>query len=148
MKELKEESQKEYLKRLGLKGVAKKVDKVERMKKAYSNYLFITQGTIDKFNTKLRIETVQEDERTTIYKRLVFIALESYEQLPPDYVLEALEKAKEDECFDTFEVAKIEWIKEIKDPILFGIVEGCSDKFFVSQWNDDVKIEDLMFMEK
>ena len=69
-------------------------------------------------------------------------------EFPPDTVLDALEKAKEDNCFDTFEVAKISWIEEIKDPILFGIIEGCSDKFFISQWDDDVKIEDLLFMER
>ena len=128
--------------------MARKVDEVERMKMAYEKYLFVSQKTIDLFNDKLKIETLKEDSRHRIYKRLVFIPLETYDQLPPDTVLDALEKAKEDNCFDTFEVAKISWIEEIKDPILFGIIEGCSDKFFISQWDDDVKIEDLLFMER
>lgn len=118
------------------------------MKKAYEKYLFVTQNTIDKFNEKLRKDTLIEDKSAYSFKRLVFISLDKYNQLPPDNVLEALENAQKDECFDTYEVAKIKWIKEVKDPILFGVIEGCSDKFFISQWDDDVKIEDLLFMEK
>ena len=118
------------------------------MKKAYEKYLFVTQNTINKFNDKLREETILEDHRHRTYKRLIFIQLNQYEKLPPSNVLTALEAAIDDKCFDSFEIAKIAWIEEIKDPILFGIIENCSDKFFISQWDDDVKIEDLLFMEK
>ena len=118
------------------------------MKIAYEKYLFIPPGTIAKFNEKLRKDTLREDKRAMTYKRLVFIPLAHYGQLPPENVLDALEQAQEDKCFDGFEVAKIEWINEVKDPILFGVIEGCPDKFFISQWDDDVSIEDLLFMEK
>ncbi len=118
------------------------------MKKAYSKYLFVTQSIIDKFNEKLRKDTLIEDPKSRSYKSLIFIPLEEYNQLPLDNVLEALKNASEDMCFDDFEIAKIDWIKEVKDPILFGIINKCSDKFFISQWDDDVKIEDLLFMER
>lgn len=127
--------------------VVKKLKQAEKMKKAYGKYLFITQNTVDKFNEKLRKDTLIEDKHSNSFKRLVFISLEQYSQLPPDNVLAALDSAQKDSCFDSYEIAKIDWIKEVKDPILFGVIEGCSDKFFISQWDDDVKIEDLLFME-
>jgi hypothetical protein len=49
-----------------------------------------------------------------------------------------------DDCFDSFEIAKIQWKREIKDPILFGRIDGCPDRFYVSQWDDDVRIEDIL----
>ena len=52
-----------------------------------------------------------------------------------------LEEAKKLDCFDEFEIA---YIAEVKDPILFGIVKGCSTKFYVAQWDDDVRIEDIL----
>ena len=27
---------------------------------------------------------------------------------------------------------------------LFGVVTGCDDRFFIAQWDDDVKIEDIL----
>jgi hypothetical protein len=46
--------------------------------------------------------------------------------------------------FDTYEIAHIQSIVERKDPILFGCITGCADKFFIAQWDDDVKIEDII----
>ena len=40
-----------------------------------------------------------------------------------------------------------EWIKEIKDPIVFGVINGCPDKFFISQWDDDIKIDDIFLLD-
>lgn len=137
----------EEIEKLGLTTAVKKLKQAEKMKKAYGKYLFITQNTVNKFNEKLKVDTLIEDKHSTSFKRLVFISLEQYSQLPPDDVLEALNNAQKDDCFDTYEIAKIDWIKEVKDPILFGVIEGCADKFFISQWDDDVKIEDLLFME-
>lgn len=54
------------------------------------------------------------------------------------------EKAQKLKCFDTFEIAKIEAVEERKDPIVFGCITGCPDKFFIAQWDDDVKIEDIL----
>lgn len=135
------------LKRLGLTAVATKLSKAEKMKAAYENYLFLSAEKIDRFNKKLMNESLTENQRTRAYKRLQFIPLAKYTELPPPNVLEALEKAQNLNCFDTFEIAKIDWIREMKDPILFGVIEGCTDKFFISQWDDDVKVEDILFMD-
>lgn len=142
------QEEKTRLEKLGLSAVAKKLDVAEKMKMAYERYLFIPPGTVIKFNEKLRKDTLIEDNKSTTYKRLIFIPLAQYGKLPPENVLNALELAIEDKCFDSFEVAKIDWIKEVKDPILFGVIDGCPDRFFISQWDDDVSIEDLLFMEK
>lgn len=142
------QEEKTRLEKLGLLTIAKKLDSAEKMKIAYEKYLFIPPGTVTKFNEKLRKDTLIEDKQASTYKRLIFIPLAQYGKLPPENVLNALELAIEDKCFDRFEIAKIEWIKEVKDPILFGVIDGCPDKFFISQWDDDVSIEDLLFMEK
>lgn len=57
---------------------------------------------------------------------------------------DALESAHADKCFDKFEVMTVEWHKEVPDPILFGVVNGCADRFFIAQWDTDVKIEDIL----
>jgi hypothetical protein len=56
-------------------------------------------------------------------------------------VLEKMREAKKCNCFDSFEIAKIESIEVKKDPILFGRVNECGDRFFIAQWDDDVTIE-------
>ena len=37
---------------------------------------------------------------------------------------------------------------EIKDPIGFDKIDSCPDYFFVSQWEDDVKFEDIVFAKQ
>lgn len=138
----------ERLKALGLTKASKDFEKARKMGIAYNKYLFVSAEIIAQFNEKLRKETLQENARAYTYKTLAFIPLAQYTAIPPENVLAALEEAKNVGCFDAFEVAKIEWREEIKDPILFGTIEGCTDKFFISQWDDDVKVEDLLFMER
>jgi hypothetical protein len=125
---------------------AKRLESAEKMQRAYKKYLFVTQEKINAFNVKLRADSLEKDGRVVQYKELVFIRLQNYTEIPPARVLDDLEKAKTDNLFDTFEVAKIEWIRQVEDPILFGCIKGCTDKFFLSQWDDDVKIEDILFM--
>jgi hypothetical protein len=55
-----------------------------------------------------------------------------------------LKKAKDMGCFDYFEVAKVETVEVRPDPIIFGGIEGCDDKFFITQWDDDVSIEEIL----
>lgn len=120
----------------------------EKMELAYSKYLYVSQAQFDAFNEKLKAETLQEDKRAYTYKRLKFTDIKNYTKIPPENVLDSLEKAKEDNIFDVYEICEIEWHEEIKDPILFGYITGCTDKFFISQWEEDIKIEDILFMEK
>ena len=135
----------ERLSKLGFTGVVKKAGRMVRMKTAYSDYLFVTPQHIQDFNDKLKKETLREDKRAYHFKTLVFIPLEKYSAIPSVFALNALEVAQTRGIFDCFVVCKIDWKTEIKDPIIFGRIEGCEDYFFISQWDDDVKIEEIIF---
>src|SRR3972149_5667397 len=142
----------ERLKSLGFENASNKLkhDLVlsEKMKLAYGKYLYVSQAQFDAFNEKLKAETLKEDKHAYIYKRLKFTDIKNYPKIPPEEVLDSLEKSKVDNVFDVYEICEIEWYEEIKDPILFGCITGCTDKFFISQWEEDIKIEDILFMEK
>lgn len=135
------------LDKLGFKKAVSTMDKIQRMSLAYEKYMFVSQEKINKFNDKLRIETLKEDAKSRIYKHLAFTPIGDYGKVPPDKVLDKLEAAQNTGIFDSFEVAYIEWVKEVKDPIIFGRINGCDDRFFISQWDDDVKVEDIIFMK-
>ena len=147
VEELRQVNINERLKKLGLTSAAQNVDAAAKMKFAYKNYLFITSEKIIAFNAKLRKDSSEINGFVETYKSLIFIPLEKYIEVPPSFVLDALEKARNDNCFDTFEIAKIDWIREVKDPIVFGRIKSCDDRFFISQWDDDVNIEDILFMD-
>ena len=119
----------------------------EKMKEAYKNYLYASKAQIDAFNEKLKKETIEENKNTLKYKTLKFTPIKDYSKIPPEEVLTTLEVAKNENIFDTFEICEIDWHEEIKDPILFGCINGCTDKFFISQWDNDIKIEDIFFRE-
>lgn len=78
------------------------------------------------------------------YDTLSFCSIGDYSQVPPQEVLDKVREAKNRRCFDSFEVAKVETVEVRPDPIIFGRIEGCSDRFFVAQWENDVKIEDIL----
>jgi hypothetical protein len=78
------------------------------------------------------------------YQALKFTALESYPNVPPGDVLEKIRSAKELKCFDRFEVLTLETREVVPDPVVFGIIDGCDNKYFVAQWDDDVKIEQIL----
>lgn len=135
---------KDRLEKLGLKGAAKKLNAAQKLAVAYAKYGFIEQDKVNKFNERLKHETLTEDKTARSYKRLLFTPLENYHKIPPQDVLERLESAMNDAIFDSFEIATIQWVKEIIDPILFGRITDCPDRFFIAQWDDDVRIEDIV----
>lgn len=130
------------LESLGFKFLGNRVRELKEAKRkmaiAYEHYRFVTQEKINDFNRKLREES---DKNARTWKELAFTRIEDYDKCPPDDVLDALEKAHGMKCFDNFEVA---YIREVKDPIIFGRITNCSDRFFVGQWDDDVSIDDLL----
>lgn len=138
----------EKLEKLGFTMASNKIKEVKELKRkmlvAYEHFRYVKPEKFQAFNIKLKAETMQETANERRYKTLAFIPIEKYQEIPPDAVLEALEKAQELNCFDYFEVAKIEARVEIKDPIIFGCIKGCPDKFYVAQWDDDVKIQDIL----
>jgi hypothetical protein len=132
------------LAKLGFKAAVSQIDRIDRMKIAYEQFMFVTPEHIQNFNAKLRAETLQEDKRTRRFKTLVFTDIEKYGAIPPEETLAKIEKAQGMNIFDRFEIAKIDWKEEIIDPIVFGRINECEDYFFVAQWDDDVHIEDLI----
>jgi len=119
--------------------------KAQKLAVAYELYRFVRQERIEEFNQELRRKT-QNQSSSYMYKTLDFCSIESYANCPPESVLLNLEKAQAltvagVKVFDSYEVASIQ---EVKDPLLFGRVNGCSDYFFIDQWGDDVKITDLL----
>lgn len=136
---MKPEEKAELLKELGMDKVAEKVLRKkagkDKLLKAVSKYRYATGEDVDDFNKEMK----------EFGKQLVIVAIKDYVKLPPDEVLNTLQKAKEDECFDSFHVA---YIQRVKDPILFGKINDFKNLyFFIAQWGDDVKIEDIIGTE-
>ncbi len=131
------------LESLGFKAAGAKVKELSvrkrKMALAYEHYRFVRPQKIDEFNAKLRAKTAQGYNRS--YQTLSFTLVEHYPDVPPAHVLDKMEEAVGRDCFDVFEVAHI---VNVKDPILFGRVHGCPDLFYIDQWDDDVKIEDIL----
>jgi hypothetical protein len=138
----------ERLKELGLLAAGENLNKLQELERkcalAYENFRYVTPGKFEKFNKELRAHTYKRESSMEFFDILKFTKLEKYSEIPPADVLEALEKAQNLNCFDDFEIAKIESVKQIYDPILFGCVNGCPDRFFIAQWGNDVKIEDIL----
>lgn len=138
----------EQLEKLGFKKAANEVKVKREMKRkmviAYENFRYVRQEKIDAFSQKLRKKTEKHQDYHITYDTLAFTPIVEYETIPPQTVLDEIEKAQEFNCFDTFEIATIKSVKEVKDPIVFGRVKGCPDRFYIAQWDDDVKIEDIL----
>lgn len=139
----------EFLNDLGLTKAAKSIENKVSLKKklliAYEHYRFVEPHIFERFQEQIKAKTLKKkDGYYDSYDYLRFIKLEEYDQVPPMDCLLDLKKAKEFGCFDAFEVAKVETVEYRKDPIIFGLINGCVDKFFITQWDDDVKIEDIL----
>lgn len=137
------EKQLTRLQELGLVNAAKRLSTAkslaEKCKLAYTHYRFISPEKIAEFQKKLK-----QERKGNAYKQLVFTKVQDYREVPPDHALDALEQAKELGCFDEFEIASVQWIEPVPDPLLLGKINGCEDYFFLDQWDDDVKIEDIL----
>lgn len=133
---------KERLARLGLTAIAKNLDAVKvrarKMLIAYECYRYLTPEKIQAFQRML----IEESRPLPYNKQLSFTKLADYTKIPPEDVLVKLEEAIDRQCFDSYEVAHIVQVK--KDPLLLGLIEGCKDKFFIAQWDTDIKIADLL----
>ena len=136
--------------RLGFKKASSKIKelsvKKQKMSIAYAMFKFVRPEKVRAFNDKLRAKTHNWDKMGG-YHTLDFIGIGDYEGAPPDTVLEKLEKAQSLQApsgaavFDQYEIG---YIKKVNDPLLFGRINGCPDRFFIDQWDDDVKIEDIL----
>lgn len=139
---------------------------------AYEHYRYVTQEQIDAFQGRLkrattRKPTIEEiyasrsprssfvglsDEQlvryaTPVYDHLVLDNLEAYEGLPPVDVMLKVKEARSRGIFNGFQVAHVQPVATrivLPDPIVFGCVQGCTDRFFVAEWGTDVRLADLV----
>lgn len=126
-------------------GLKQKRELARKMRIAFEHFRVVTPDKIQEFNQELCKRTRTDRKGGGyIYQHLAFIPIAQYGEVPPADALEALRAAKELKCFDTYEVAKIESVQVIPDPILFGCITGCANKYYIAQWDNDVKIEDLL----
>lgn len=134
----------DMLEKLGFKAAAGKVkEAVQRKRKmaiAYEFYRYVRPEKILEFNAKLMKKSHNWDKMGG-YHTLTFTPIANYEGAPPMEVLKKLEEAQDRKCFDAFEVG---YIREVPDPLLMGVINGCTDKFFIDQWDNDVKIQDIL----
>jgi hypothetical protein len=131
------------LKELGLTAAAKQLSAREeaaaKWAEAYARYGFVTPEQIDAFRDLCYREVMNGARKT-----LKIVGLADYPNVPPADVLAKLKEATESKLFDRFEVASIDWVVPVPDPILFGRIDGCPDSFFIAQWGEDVKVEELL----
>ena len=135
------------LQRLGLTAAATLVERqqlaVDKWATAYAHFRFVTPAQVRAFEAKCWGEHKQVGS-TTHTKNLVFTALKDYPTIPPKEALHALEAAQALKVFDTFEIAHIEWVVRVPDPILFGCITGCPDRFVIGSWGNDISVEELV----
>jgi len=115
-----------------------------KMRLAFEHFRVVTPEHIKRFNEELYKRTKVSQQFGFNYQRLKFTLIGQYGQIPPPAALEALRAAKKIGCFDSFEVATIESVTVVPDPVLFGTINGDMNKYFIAQWDDDVKIEDIL----
>ena len=127
-----------------VKVAADEADVISRLARAYEHYRYVSAQKILDFQNRLKSATWKNNDYNITYDTLNFEPVSDYKTLPPVDVLEAVKTARETGIFDTFEVASIKTVRIVADPIVFGVISGCDDKFFVAQWGDDVKISDLL----
>lgn len=125
-----------------------KLTMIRKLHLAYQHYEFITEEKIEAFKEKLKAKTLDVENPGTMsvyhnYDTLLLQSPETYKAIPPAEVLAKFKEAKARGVFDTYEVASIESVREYKDPILFGLVSGCTDRFFICEWGDDVSFAEL-----
>lgn len=128
---------------------AKKVALAGKLARAYEHYRFVSFEKISAFNERLYQQTLKRTGQAGSdlrhrYDTLRLRSVGEYPAIPPKDVLDKVKTAAKQGIFDSFEVADIESVVEYKDPIVFGLIEGCTDRFFIAQWGDDVQISDLI----
>ena len=125
-----------------------------KLRIAFEHFRVVLPEQIARFNTELARKTSNSTPSRDnplgypIHQRLAFTSTKHYAGVPPKEVLEELKKARELNCFDSFEIATIESVVKVPDPVLFGVIDGCDNKYFIAQWDNDVSIEQILRPEE
>jgi len=99
------------------------------------------------YNTYVNEEMIKGYEKhLPKNKELVIDEISEYEKPLPNHAQVKLERAKKEQVFDSFWIF---WIREVKDPILFGqIKEEEKTYYHIDQWDKDIRVEDLLKYKK
>lgn len=146
------QTQESELEELGFKAAAEslkgKRELARKMRIAFEFHRVVTPENIKQFNEELlqRTRKVTDKYGSYTHQYLQFTPVESYGEIPPPEALALLREAKQRNCFDQFVVATIGTtsVSKVPDPILFGQIKGDQNYYFIAQWDDDVRIEDIL----
>lgn len=107
-------------------------------------YRLLTKKTLDKFSADNRMTMTEDGLRLHIDRLEAYVGNPESgaekDRIIPDNILDKLEEAKERQLFDSFAVL---WAERVPDPILLGVVNGCSDYFYIAEWGDDISFKQL-----
>ncbi len=70
-----------------------------------------------------------------------FTTVEALTAIPPKAAMTAIAKAQSTGLFEKIQVLSL---VRVPDPIAFGRIEGSDDFYYITQWDDDVKVEDIL----
>lgn len=132
---------------------------------AFEHFRVVEPHHLERFQRELKKRTRKRvNEYDVAFLKLKLTPLSQYPEVPPPEVLDALEKAINLKCFDYFEIATLvhandhqqarlaRWrdaMKELaKDPILFGRIKESENLYYIAQWDDDIRIEDILRAEE
>lgn len=101
---------------------------------------------IDYSNPHIKISVKTKDYNSTDPKTIgKFVYTETpvseYPDIPPNDVLQVMKTHKDRKIFDYFSIAKV---THIVDPIMFGRINGCEDRFYIAQWGNDITLDDIL----
>lgn len=126
---------------MGMDDVARKFEKV--MNDALKNVTPASFG-YDTYITNHEVNAFRK--HLPKRKELVIDEIDEYEKPLPREAEKPFNDAKKAGCFEKFVIF---WIREVKDPILFGLVKDQPDRFyFITEWDDDVSINDFLKYKK
>lgn len=149
----------QLLKELGLETAGNNLDQKLTLKKkltlAYEHFKVVTPSIFQRFNEEMKSKTLKVEQhdkyrRTERWRQLKFTALKDYKEVPPPDCLMDLKKAIDMKLFDNYTVATVEEVstnydtRPVPDPIIFGLINGSDDHFFITQWDDDLSIEEIL----
>lgn len=139
----------EELKELGLEDAGSELLRLQEKKRklttAYEFHRVVPMAAINQFQKTLRKKSEKKHkDGSTEYETLRLTPLKNWKKVPPQEARTLLKEAIGRNCFDYFEVAHIESVVERPDPIIFGRITDVTDLFVVAQWDNDIKVSDLI----
>lgn len=139
----------------------------EKLRIAFEFYRVVEPEQLQRFSDKLKRDTKKRTVTVTrdaldrkriqtdiSWMKPVFTRIHNYTAAPPVEVLEKMEEAKNRKCFDYYEIMTLGLHQQTSvrlqhpDPILFGRIDNSENLYFIAQWDDDVKIEDILSEEE